>query len=121
MAKYELYQIRLTDEEVNKINTLGHNSVPKHVARLDMSFNDKIEVVAQEAYDNGYYTHVANIDAEDLNDVFRIGNLCIEAQIQRLERMHSPSVGDIIVDDLGHYYVISSFGFTLLTEASLAA
>ena len=35
---YKLYQIQLTEAEYNKINAEGHNSVPKHRLKLDMSF-----------------------------------------------------------------------------------
>ena len=36
--KYKLYQIHLTDAEVDKVNAEGHNSVPKHLTKIDMSF-----------------------------------------------------------------------------------
>ena len=37
---YKLYQIHLTEAEHNQVNAEGHNSVPKHRLKLDMSFND---------------------------------------------------------------------------------
>ena len=34
--KYQLHQIHLTEAEYNKVNAEGHNSVPKHLAHIDM-------------------------------------------------------------------------------------
>ena len=44
---YKLYQIHLTDAEVDKINAEGHNSVPKHKLKLDMSFCDNVAELAK--------------------------------------------------------------------------
>ena len=44
--KYELHQIHLTDEEHNKVNAEGHNSVANHKLHLDMNFSDTEEVLA---------------------------------------------------------------------------
>ena len=118
MKTYKLYQIRLTDQEVDMVNDLGHGSVPKQVAKLDMHFAENMHELATEAFDAGYYTHVANIQAENLEDVFRIGNLFKEGQIERLDCMASPSVGDVIVDQNDFFYVIDTFGFTLMSQPS---
>ena len=37
---YKLYQIHLTDAEVDQVNAEGHNSVPKQKLKLDMNFNE---------------------------------------------------------------------------------
>lgn len=58
------------------------------------------------------YALVASIEAEDLEDVFRIGNIGPEENITRYEPMHSLSVGDIVVDvETGLGYYVDSFGF----------
>ena len=57
---YKLYQIQLTEAEHNQVNAEGHNSVPKHRAKLDMSFTDKVAELASDAFSKGYYTHVSN-------------------------------------------------------------
>tara|TARA_Y100000022_G_scaffold193816_1_gene197466 strand:+ start:587 stop:937 length:351 start_codon:yes stop_codon:yes gene_type:complete len=72
---YKLYQIHLTDAEVDQVNAEGHNSVPKQKLKLDMSFNDNVAELAKEAMDKGYYTHVSNIEAEGLEGVFEVGNI----------------------------------------------
>ena len=117
MKTYKLYQIRLTDQEVDKVNDLGHGAVPKQVAKLDMHFADNIHELARKSFDLGYYSHVANIQAVDLEGVFETGNIGPEENIERLDRMASPSVGDIIEHD-GLYHVIAPVGFNLMEQPS---
>ena len=65
MSKFKVYQIQLTKDEVEMINTNGHNSVPKQKMRLDISMpvGEPIVNLAKEALAADYYTHVANIEA----------------------------------------------------------
>jgi hypothetical protein len=110
--KYELHQIHLTDEEHNKVNAEGHNSVAKHKLHLDMNFSDTEEVLAKEAWDKGYYTHVSNITTDKgLEGVFEVGNIGPEENIERLSQMFSTSVGDIVIDSEGKKHVVASLGF----------
>ena len=113
--KFAIYQIRITDAEVDLINATGDfNSVPKKKAKIDMEFDfagHKIGGLADAAWEAGYYTHVANIEADDYNDVFQIGNIGPEENIERLERMHSISVGDVIVGEDGTLAVVAPIGF----------
>ena len=66
------------------------------------------------------YKIVCEIEADDMDQVFEIGNIGPESKINRLDRMHSVSVGDIIRDDRGLMFVVSSFGFTRLGEKEAA-
>ena len=111
---YKLYQIQLTDQQVDKINAEGHNSVPKHRLKLDMSFNDNVAELAKEAMDKGYYTHVSNIEAEGLEGVFEVGNIGPESAITRLAPMHSVSVADVVETPEGVRHVVASVGFQQL-------
>ena len=43
------------------------------------------------------YEIVCEIEAADLDEVFEIGNVGPEENIVRLDRMHSVSVGDVIL------------------------
>ena len=54
---------------------------------------DSIAILAKNAFIAGYYTHTANIEASDLEDVFKIGNVGPETSIERLGNMFSVSVG----------------------------
>lgn len=111
--KYQLFQIHVTDAEVKKINAEGHNSVEKHKLKLDMSFARKeTSSIAKEAFDKGYYTHVSNITTDKgLEGVFEVGNIGPEENIERLHRMYSTSVGDIVVDPAGNKHVVAGVGF----------
>jgi hypothetical protein len=108
---YKLYQIHLTDAEVDQVNAEGHNSVPKHRLKLDMSFTDNVAVLAKQAFDAGYYTHVSNIEAEGLEAVFEVGNIGPESAITRLKPMHSVSVADVVETPEGVRHVVASVGF----------
>jgi hypothetical protein len=112
--KFAIYQIQLTDEQYIAINARGHDAVPSHKIKLDMTMDfsgGKIGGLASEAWEAGYYTHVANIEAEDYNEVFEIGNIGPEQNIERLTRMSSISVGDVIVGEDGTLAVVASMGF----------
>lgn len=113
MKTFKLYQIHLNKDEHNKVNAEGHNSVPKHKAHLDMMIGMKKDIsgLAKDAWDKGYFTHVSNITAKDLGDVFHVGNVGPEEQIDRFAPMYSVSVGDIIEDKNGKKSVVASLGF----------
>tara|TARA_R110000765_G_scaffold284392_1_gene381180 strand:+ start:273 stop:647 length:375 start_codon:yes stop_codon:yes gene_type:complete len=113
MSKFKVYQIQLTKAEIEMINTNGHNSVPKQKMRLDISMpvGEPIAAMAKEALAADYYTHVANIEAYSLEDVFECGNIGPEKNIERLDRMSSLSVGDVVEDEYGIRHVVASFGF----------
>jgi hypothetical protein len=81
--------------------------------------------MVKEALAADYYTHVGNITANDLEDVFNVGNIGPEENIERLGRMSSLmlvklrstyrfvclSVGDVVEDENGVRHVVASFGF----------
>ena len=111
---YKLYQIHLTDAEVDEVNAKGHNSVPKQKLKLDMNFCDNIAEISKAAMDLGYYTHVSNIEADSLEGVFEVGNIGPEANIERLAPMYSVSVGDVVETPEGVRHVVASVGFRQL-------
>jgi hypothetical protein len=112
MAQFKLYQIHLTDAEIDLINAEGHDAVHKQSLKLDMNLRKTdTGAVASDAFNRGYYTHVSNITADDLNGVFHIGNMGPEENIERLAPMYSCSVGDIIEDEVGNKQVVANFGF----------
>ena len=110
--QYQVHQIHVTDAEVKKINTEGHNSVEKHKMKLDMSFSEDASAIAKSAFEKGYYTHVSNITTDNgLEGVFETGNIGPEENIERLHRMYSVSVGDIVVCPKGKKHLVASIGF----------
>lgn len=66
------------------------------------------------------YVIVAKIEANDLDEVFEIGNIGPEEKIIRSENpMHSISVGDVIFNDKDKTYtIVKGFGFATLEEAA---
>ena len=56
------------------------------------------------------YVHVANIATSNFNKAFEIGNMGPEGDINRLDRMHSISVGDILVSET-EQVIVASAGF----------
>ena len=56
------------------------------------------------------YVHVANIATSDFNKAFEIGNIGPEGDINRLDSMHSISVGDILVNET-EQVIVASAGF----------
>lgn len=54
------------------------------------------------------YVHVANIATSNFNKAFEIGNIGPEGDINRLDSMHSISVGDILVSETEQVIVAPS-------------
>ena len=74
----------------------------------DLYFMDANEIAAI----SDEYRMVALIDGKTLDDVFSIGNMGPESKIERVEPMHSVSVGDIIQDVIDNKtFVVAKFGF----------
>ena len=113
--KFAVYQIQMTREIADKVNS--GETVPAFEARNKMNLDfagHKIGGLADEALTAGFYTHVANIEADSANDVFEIGNMGPESAITRFSRMHSLSVGDLIVDEEGNVMVVANYGFVAI-------
>ena len=114
MSKFKVFQINLTDEEIDTINAADdHGAVPKNVLRMkiDMPFGEPVGHLVKEAFEKGYYEHVSNITADSLEGVFHVGNMGPEENIERFLPMHSLSVGDVVEDENGVRHVVASFGF----------
>ncbi len=133
--KYQIFQIRTTSEEIDAFNkTEDYAVAPKLKARRDMQFptlvNSTVQDLAADAFFGGraeytfsksLYTHVANITASDLEHVFEISNIGPETAIERLDRKHSLSVGDIVIDENNIVWVVADFGFEEVTELQVVA
>jgi len=68
-----------------------------------------------------HYKHVANLDVETLDEAFEVGNIGPEEKYTRFARMHSVSVGDILITDSGSTYVVADFGFDLIEPQFMLA
>ena len=107
----KVYQIALTNAEIDMINS-GETS-PRIKAYFDRSFEGKFK-----AENFQYYTHVANVDTNDMENAFEAMNLWEESiyfeDIFKLRPCPSMSVGDILEMEDGSKYRCASFGFELL-------
>jgi len=119
--KFSIYQINFTKEQVVEINNTDlsdySNAPDFYMARLQTTESygtdprERIETVQKYSR---FYSHVANIEASDLDEVFEIGNIGPERKIERLAPMHSVSVGDVItVDSVNGQiaFIVASEGF----------
>lgn len=72
------------------------------------------------------YEFVAIIEARNLNHVFEISNCCgedprLETLIERVQEMHSVSVGDIIHNlETDETWVVGNYGFDLINMKECA-
>lgn len=126
MKTFKIFQIHLTDAEVDAVNEAGdHFAVPKQAARVRLQFgtdNPKAaDDVVNDAFTNGFFEHVANIRANDLEGVFVVGNMGPEENIERFSQMHSVSVGDVILDEDGKMWLTASVGFQEVRKLEEAA
>ncbi len=115
--RFTVHQIKIERSVYDQVNKLGHEGAaekfPEYRAYMDTMFR------GSKGYKSEYeqfYIPVCEIEAEDLNGVFHIGNMGPEERIKRLAPMHSVSVGDIIecggTDTIrGVRFMVDSFGF----------
>ena len=103
----KVYQIQLTDAEVAAVNN-GETS-DRIKAYFDRSFEGTFK-----AENFKYYTHVANVDLDNMENAFEAMNLWEESiyfeDIFKLAPCSSMSVGDIL-DVNGTLFRCASFGF----------
>lgn len=105
----KVYQIQLTDAEVDAINR--GEETEKSKAYFARSFERTFKAEYFQ-----FYTHVANLETDDMDEAFELMNLWEnESAIERITpSCSSMSVGDILEDADGKLYRCASFGFTSL-------
>ena len=114
--KYKVFQIQLTDAEVDMVNEGWQ--VRKHILKTYMFGGLAVSRVI-EAMNLGYYDHVMTVDAKNLEDVYAVGNFMNERDLDKVEvhgQFSSVSVGDVIVDENDWAFVVDTFGFKMLPE-----
>ena len=94
-----------------EINKLGWDAAMKQYpaveAHMAVSMRDKNFTMEMMQF----YTHVADINTNDLEEAFHIHNVQIENKIIRYGRQHSMSVGDVLVDNDGKVFLCADVGF----------
>jgi hypothetical protein len=100
----KVYQIQLTDAEINLVNS-GETS-DRIKAYFDRSFERTFKASNFE-----YYDHVANLVTDDMEEAFELMNLWNDAtKVEKLGPCSSMSVGDILDVD-GTLFRCASMGF----------
>lgn len=117
MSQYKLHQISLTQEDADFVNGRGWTVAalqnPKIHAYVTMTlaFTDGQVPADYRPSMFKHYTHVCDIEADSLNEVFKISNIGPDSAITRHASMTSGAVGNLIEDDQGRFYLICAFGF----------
>jgi len=109
--KYDLYQLQLSNRIYDLVNELGHAEAAKQFPEYEAHLS-----VTRGKYSTGYsqfYSHVATIEARDLENVFEIGNIGPDAAITHFHPMHSVSVGDLVRDGEGRWWLCAPMSWDL--------
>jgi hypothetical protein len=113
MKNFTVKQIKFTESESELPNELGWNGAmekcPKWKVKLDLQMDSNLF----ESNMLEHFTPVFEVQAQDLEHVFRITNLWDEPDlVHTLNVGHSTSVGDLVVDnDTGETFICADFGF----------
>lgn len=101
----KVFQIALTDVEVNLINTKGWEATPRTQA-AGKYYDQRTEE------DFALYNHVANVETNDMEEAFMLMNLWEQPErITKIGQCHSLSVGDFLEMADGSRFLCASFGF----------
>ena len=113
----KLYQIVIDRHLSDLINSEGWDCHVKAKA-----YTESQEGRVSIALANSCYTHVADIVADDLNHAFEAGNIGPADRVIPLEgaKMHSVSVGDVLVDNEGAWLVMP-VGYREIDQEQLEA
>lgn len=106
-----VFQIQLTQEQIDEVNEKGHHAVPAQAAKLNVMFGaDNFRV-----NDLQYYTETMQVDTDNLEEAFELTNLWNKPErVTRIgNAQSSTSVGDIFRKG-DRYYMVDSFGFAPL-------
>ena len=108
---YTIYQHHLSDVAHDKLNSVGWDGnfgefEDAILCHRDVKFRGSDEF--KPHYFN-LYSKVAKVEAEDLDDVYFIGNT--GRPMTKFDKMHSISIGDIIESE-GTFFMVDGYGFT---------
>jgi hypothetical protein len=103
-----IYQIQLTDEQIDMVNAHGRDSVPAMEAKMNVMFGAK----GFKHSDFEYYMPTMHVDTDELEEAFELTNLWNDnSKVKRLGlRQSSSSVGDIFRKG-AQFYMVDTFGF----------
>ena len=115
--KYEIYQLPFSVME----SLANDGKATPFSYRGDETSDSKFVFsrdTARDLFSRHGYRVVARFDVTQLEDIYDLSNNPYiddadrEKRIDRIERMHSVSVGDIVLDtESNEYYIVAPFGF----------
>jgi len=113
--KYPIYQLHLTDEQYNLVNRVGWAEAEERNPAVTAYRATKFR--GSDKWETAHFPHynkVAVCEADNLEHVFAIMNHWQEEErVERLAKLHSLSVGDIIENPVDNrYYMVDGVGFT---------
>jgi len=117
---YKLFQISVPREQYDEVNKLGWSEAMVKYPLIEAS--QALRMAGSEAYVTEYdalFTHVADLDADNLEEAFRLHNFQEEDKITRYAKQHSLSVGDICVGEYGDVHICDNFGWTQMMSSNL--
>lgn len=115
----KVYQNKSTNHYHDEINELGWSGAMKKYegvkARLETNFEGS-ENWNPEWFK--HYSHVADIDTYSRDEAFALMNAWAEPdRIKTHAQCHSMSVGDILEDEDGIFYMVDPAGFDVIKTA----
>ena len=116
MSKFSVYQFHMSAAAADKVNAVGWGGdFGEFATEVEIHRNVKFEGAEKYRPEmSEYFELVAIVEARDLDDVFKIGNIGPDEAIIRVaDRMHSVSCGDIIEDhESGQCFMVDTTDFT---------
>jgi len=113
---FKLLQNHALRQNRNKINELGWEEAIRTIPGVDTHMRCSNYGASKfKAEDIPCYSHVADIEATELDEAFGIHNGHIEEKITRYAaRQHSMSVGDILIAEDGTLHMCDPEGWTAI-------
>lgn len=102
----KIYQIQLSNDQIDLINEKGHDAVPANMAKMSATFGRFKSSFFE------FYTEAYEVETDDLNKAFEWTNLWNnQERVDVLgDHGHSSSVGDLFELD-GEFFVCADVGF----------
>jgi hypothetical protein len=121
MMTVKVYQFHLTEADEALLNKDGWLASEKITAYADKGCSWKVEDGSYDAEKWFHaYSHVATVDADDLDEVFHLTNLWHKPElVEKHSRMHSVSIGDILEMN-GEFFLVAGCGFETLNISEAA-
>jgi hypothetical protein len=112
VPNFKIHQINIRQHH-DAINSKGwegaSREIPAVLAYLETSTRGASGFKPEHFHE---FEHVATIRAADLDQAYFASNIGLEANITRIQAMHSLSVGDIVETETGHLFMVDAIGFS---------